>query len=139
MEWSGRAPAPAAREAGEGAEPKEHAMSQELGTAIAVSDIDIGKNAFHVVGLDERGAIVLQQKWSRGQLETRLVNLSPYRHGGLRRGASSHLRSGDRKSPAGQHLALGTTVEQSVSKQHFKPSDATRRGTPRRILGLWPT
>jgi hypothetical protein len=29
--------------------------------------IDIGKNSFHVVGLDECGAIVLQQKWSRGQ------------------------------------------------------------------------
>jgi hypothetical protein len=28
--------------------------------------IDIGKNSFHVVGLDQRGAIVLQQKWSRG-------------------------------------------------------------------------
>ena len=55
MEWSGRAPAPAAREAGEGA---EHAMSQELDTAIAVIGIDIGKNSFHVVGHDKRGAIV---------------------------------------------------------------------------------
>jgi hypothetical protein len=27
--------------------------------------IDIGKNSFHVVGLDQRGAIVLRQKWSR--------------------------------------------------------------------------
>jgi hypothetical protein len=26
--------------------------------------IDIGKNSFHVVGHDERGAIVLRQKWS---------------------------------------------------------------------------
>jgi hypothetical protein len=34
--------------------------------------IDIGKNSFHVVGHDERGAIVLRQKWSRGQLEARL-------------------------------------------------------------------
>ena len=33
-----------------GAEPKEHAMSQELDTAIAVIGIDIGKNSFHVVG-----------------------------------------------------------------------------------------
>jgi hypothetical protein len=28
--------------------------------------IDIGKNAFHVVGLDRRGAIVLRQRWPRG-------------------------------------------------------------------------
>jgi hypothetical protein len=33
--------------------------------SIAFVGIDIGKNSFHVVGLDEQGAIVLQQKWSR--------------------------------------------------------------------------
>ena len=32
---------------------------------------------FHVVGHDKRGAIVLRQKWSRGQVETRLANLPP--------------------------------------------------------------
>ena len=52
-------------------------MSQELDTAIAVIGIDIGKNSFHVVGHDKRGAIVLRQKWSRGQVETRLANLPP--------------------------------------------------------------
>jgi transposase len=40
-------------------------------TAIAVIGIDIGKNSFHIVGLDERGTIVLRQKWSRGQVEAR--------------------------------------------------------------------
>ncbi|TMJ80683.1 MAG: IS110 family transposase, partial [Alphaproteobacteria bacterium] len=34
-------------------------------TAIAIVGIDIGKNSFHIVGLDDRGAIVLRQKWSR--------------------------------------------------------------------------
>ena len=34
-------------------------MSQALKTAIAVVGIDIGKHSFHVVGLDQRGAIVL--------------------------------------------------------------------------------
>ena len=38
---------------------------------IAVIGIDIGKNFSHVVGLDKRGAIVLRQKWSRGQVEVR--------------------------------------------------------------------
>jgi transposase len=52
-------------------------MSQKLNTAIAVIGIDIGKNSFHVVGLDQRGAIVLRQKWSRGQVETRLANIPP--------------------------------------------------------------
>src|SRR6266852_6032470 len=78
MEWSGRAPAPPASNAGMGGDQrKEHAMSQKLNTAIAVIGIDIGKNSFHVVGLDKRGAIVLRQKWSRGQVETRLANMPP--------------------------------------------------------------
>ncbi|QOG23424.1 MULTISPECIES: IS110 family transposase [Bradyrhizobium] len=52
-------------------------MSRKLNAAIAVIGIDIGKNSFHIVGHDHRGAIVLRQKWSRGQLETRLANLPP--------------------------------------------------------------
>ena len=52
-------------------------MAETLKTAVAVIGIDIGKNSFHVVGLDRRGAIVLRQKWSRGQVETRLANMSP--------------------------------------------------------------
>jgi len=60
-----------------GAKDKEHAMSQTLKIAIVVVGIDIGKNSFHVVGLDARGAIVLRQKWLRGQVEVRLANLPP--------------------------------------------------------------
>ena len=52
-------------------------MSQNLNSAVAVIGIDIGKNSFHVVGLNDRGAIVLRQKWSRGQIEARLANLPP--------------------------------------------------------------
>jgi len=65
-------------------------MSHNLNNAVAVIGIDIGKNSFHVVGLDSRGAIVLRQKWSRGQIEARLANMPPWpdRHGGLRRCAS---------------------------------------------------
>ena len=40
----------------------------DLSSRIASIGIDIGKNSFHVVGQDERGAIVLRQKWSRGQV-----------------------------------------------------------------------
>jgi transposase len=52
-------------------------MSQKLNAAIAVIGIDIGKNSFHVVGQDDRGAIVLRQKWSRAQVEGRLANMPP--------------------------------------------------------------
>ena len=46
-------------------------MSQILNSKIAVIGIDIGKNTFHVVGHDQRGAIVLRQngrvaRWKRG-------------------------------------------------------------------------
>jgi transposase len=54
---------------------KERAMSEKLNPAIAVIGIDIGKNSFHVVGLDRRGAIMLRQKWSRGQVGTRLATM----------------------------------------------------------------
>ena len=50
-------------------------MSHNLNDAAAVAGIDIGKNSFHVVGLDSRGAIVLRQKWSRGQVEARFANM----------------------------------------------------------------
>jgi transposase len=52
-------------------------MSQNLNSAVAVIGIDIGKNSFHVVGLDERGAIVLRQKWSRSQVEVGFANMPP--------------------------------------------------------------
>jgi transposase len=42
---------------------------------IATIGIDLGKNTFHLVGLDRRGAIILQVKLSRGQIERRLANV----------------------------------------------------------------
>ena len=50
MEWSGRAPAPPVTNLARGPKTKEHAMSQNLNSAVAVIGIDIGKNSFHVVG-----------------------------------------------------------------------------------------
>jgi hypothetical protein len=48
-----------------------------ISATIVAIGIDIGKNSFHVVGLDGRGAIAVGQKWSRGQLEARLANMPP--------------------------------------------------------------
>jgi len=44
-------------------------------SAVVTIGIDIGKNTFHLVGLDQRGNIVLQLKTSRAQLERRLANV----------------------------------------------------------------
>jgi hypothetical protein len=51
------------------------AMSNKSNLTVATIGIDIGKNAFHIVGLDQRGAIALRQRWSRGQIEARLANM----------------------------------------------------------------
>src|SRR5438477_8044353 len=56
-------------------------MSEKLNSKIAVIGIDIGKNSFHIVGQDRRGALVLRQKWPRGQVEARLANVRPCRIG----------------------------------------------------------
>ena len=66
-------------------------MSQKLDTSPAVIGIDIGKNSLHIVGQNLRGAIVLRQKWSRGQVEARLANLPPCRIGLEARVGAHHL------------------------------------------------
>ena len=35
--------------------------------------IDTGKNTLHLIGLDEKGAIVLREKLSRGRIAARLA------------------------------------------------------------------
>ncbi len=49
--------------------------NQTSQASISTIGIDIGKNSFHVIGFDERGAIVLRQKQSRGQIAVRFANL----------------------------------------------------------------
>lgn len=39
--------------------------------------IDIGKNTFHLIGFDKKGAIVLRQKLTRKQVDSRLANMPP--------------------------------------------------------------
>jgi hypothetical protein len=60
-----------------GCQDKGHAMPATAQTAIALVGIDIGKNSFHIVGLDDRGAIVLRRRWSRNQVEARFANRPP--------------------------------------------------------------
>src|SRR5262249_51350165 len=77
--WEGPAvPRPRQQEKlARGAKPEEHAMSGKANSAIAVIGIDIGKNSFHVVGQDKRGAIMLRQKCSGGQADALLADLPP--------------------------------------------------------------
>ena len=49
--------------------------SQKTPETITTIGIDLGKNTFHLIGLDKRGAIALQRKVSRSQLEHHLCNV----------------------------------------------------------------
>src|SRR5215470_3194914 len=93
-------------------------MSQSLNSAIAVIGIDIGKNSFHVVGLDDRGAIVLRQKWSRSQVEARLANIPPCLIGMEACVGAHHL---SRKLKAlGQMLGMFTEFERSMIRERVR-------------------
>ena len=98
-------------------------MSQKLNAAIAVIGIDIGKNSFHIVGHDHRGAIVLRQKWSRGQVETRLANLPPCLIG-------MEACVGAQAGVVAKHLELATEMMRADAGLH---TDQARRqvGEPR--------
>jgi transposase len=48
---------------------------------ISVLGIDIAKLAFHVVGMDDTGHVVLRKRLARGELLTFMANLPPLRIG----------------------------------------------------------
>ena len=66
---------------------------QRSSDPVATIGLDIGKNTFHLVGLDKRGTIVMRIKLSRHQLARRLVNLPPCLVG-LEAGCGSHYIAG---------------------------------------------
>jgi transposase len=74
-------------------------------TAVARTiGIDTGKNTLHMIGLDERGAIVLREKISRARIAARFVNLPPCLVG-IEAGMASHY-------VARELVALGHEVKQ---------------------------
>ena len=74
--------------------------------------IDTGKNTLHMIGLNEKGAIVLREKVSRNRIAARLVNIPPCLIG-IEAGMATHYMSRDL-------LALGHEVKQ-VPPAYSKP------------------
>jgi transposase len=74
--------------------------------------IDTGKNTLHMIGLDEKGAIVLREKVSRTRIAKRFVNVSPCLIGIEAGMASHHI--------ARELVALGHEVKQ-VPPAYSKP------------------
>jgi hypothetical protein len=85
---------------------------QKSSDPIATIGLDIGKNTFHLVGLDKRGTIVMRIKVSRNQLVRWLVNLAPCLVG-LEAGSGSH-------HIARQIVLLGHDVR-LIPAQYVKP------------------
>jgi hypothetical protein len=79
---------------------------------IRTNGIDTGKNTAHLSGLDDQGAIVLQEKVSRSRIAARLVNMPPCLIG-IEAGMAIHYVARDL-------LALGHAVRQ-VPPAYAKP------------------
>jgi transposase len=90
-----------------------HAMPSNAETAVARTiGIDTGKNTLHMIGLDEKGAIVLREKVSRTRIAARFVNLPPCLVG-IEAGMASHY-------VARELVGLGHEVKQ-VPPAYCKP------------------
>ena len=72
--------------------------------AISTIGIDTGKNTLHMIGLDEKGVIILREKVSRSHIAARLVNMQPCLVG-IEAGMATHYM-------ARELVALGHVVKQ---------------------------
>src|SRR6516164_3102296 len=72
--------------------------------AASTIGIDTGKNTLHMIGLDEKGVIVLREKVSRSRIAARLVNMQPCLVG-IEAGMATHYM-------ARELVALGHVVKQ---------------------------
>jgi transposase len=88
-------------------------MPSKADTGVARTiGIDTGKNTLHMIGLDEKGAIVLREKVSRTRIAARFVNLPPCLIG-IEAGMATHYM-------ARELVALGHEVKQ-VPPAYSKP------------------
>jgi transposase len=88
-------------------------MSHKTAATVAHTiGIDTGKNTLHLIGLDDKGAIVLREKISRGQITARLANV-PRCLIGIEAGMATHY-------VARELSALGHDVKQ-VPPTYAKP------------------
>jgi tetratricopeptide (TPR) repeat protein len=80
-------------------------MSHKTAATVAHTiGIDTGKNTLHLIGLDEKGAIVLREKLARGRIAARLANV-PRCLIGIEAGMATHY-------VARELIALGHDVRQ---------------------------
>ena len=115
--------------------------SKSIGAVVSTIGIDIGKNSFHLIGMDAEGAIVLRQKLSRGQVEVRLSNVPPCLIGMEACVGAHHLSR--------QLLALGHDVKLMPAryvkaflkghKNDFRDAEAIAEAVQRPTMRFVPT
>ena len=98
---------------------------QRNAIAVHTIGIDTGKNTLHMVGLDERGEVVLREKVSRNRIAARLVNVPPCLIG-IEAGMATHYM-------ARELVALGHVVKQ------VPPAFSSRFGRTTRLTSGTPT
>ena len=92
--------------------------------------IDIGKNTFHLIGLDKMGAIVLRQKLSRNQVDIRLANM-PRCLIGMEACVGAHHLSRQLKA-LGHDARLSLPGMSGRIRRDRRMTSATRKRLPRR-------
>ncbi len=101
-------------------------MSRKTDTAVARTiGIDTGKNTLHLIGLDDKGAIVLREELSRGRIAARLANV-PKCLIGIEAGMATHC-------VARELIALGHDVKQ-VPPVYAKPFRQGHKNDFRELL-----
>ncbi len=113
-------------------------MSHKTAATVAPTiAIDTGKNTLHLIGLDDKGAIVLREKVSRGRITARLANVQRYLIG-IEAGMATHYVARElsalghdvKQVPQGDQLAVmsfgqpGSPQSFFISREIFSPPRA---------------
>jgi transposase len=93
-------------------------MPRKTDTAVVSTiGIDTGKNALHMVGLDERGAIVLREKVSRLRIAAGLVNVQPCLIG-IEAGMATHYLARELVALGHEVIICGLAKGKTSRTQH---------------------
>jgi hypothetical protein len=103
-------------------------MSQKSSNAIAVVGIDIGKNSFHIVGHDRRGAIVRLAEWNSTD---RSLDRARSRRNGVVKSSNTSLLS--RREFNERCVALGSLAPLSGASALDAATAVAATGTARTV------
>ncbi|WP_245499419.1 hypothetical protein [Mesorhizobium sp. M1A.F.Ca.ET.072.01.1.1] len=101
--------------------------------SVATIGMDLGKNSFHLIGMDARGKVIVRQKLTRGRLEQYMATLQPCLVGVEACAGAHHI--GRRLGAFGNDVRLIPGNTSSLSGQGKRTTTATQRPSPRPCSG----